>query len=196
MDRRYRALSSAEDLRFRNAINAPRLRLAENRRFCCFFLKTSARSWRACYAILKGKLSESKSLGRCSRHDGAIAVTRQRGLFRWDCAEDLRHDSLNRWGRIPSRFIFDSSVCLGVPRISAAPCAPDTLPEASRKAVSIIALSRTSISEPKVARRGATLGLSVPNQLASTEKMSPSQSMTETALREASGRVSGAQGAA
>src|ERR1700688_3695622 len=58
----------------RNAINAPRLRLAENRRFCCFFLKTSGRSWCACYAILEGKLSESKSLRRWSRHDGASTV--------------------------------------------------------------------------------------------------------------------------
>src|SRR5271170_4608188 len=99
-----------------------------------------------------------------------VLWTRQGGLFRWDCAEDLRHDSLNRWGRIPSRFIFDSSVCLGIPRISAAPVAPDTLPEASRKAFSIIALSRPAISEPKVERRGATLGLSISNQFASTEK--------------------------
>src|SRR6266446_3418896 len=51
---------------------------------------------------------------------------------------------LKRCRLIRSFLIFEASVCLGMPRLAAAPVGPPMTPSASRKAVSIIALSRST----------------------------------------------------
>ena len=55
---------------------------------------------------------------------------------------------------MPSLFSFDSRVCRRMPSIAAAPFAPDTRPDASRRALSIIVFSRVVRSAANVAPGG------------------------------------------
>src|SRR5260370_23903133 len=68
------------------------------------------------------------------------------------------HEILKRYRLIPSFLIFDSSVCLGIPSLVAAPVGPEISPAASRSAFSIISLSRsTRFATKRNTRRGKAL---------------------------------------
>src|ERR1700733_3483432 len=111
---------------------------------------------------------------------GIVAGLSNRGVFA--LAGSRAQRCLNRCGVIPSFFILDSSVCLGIPRIAAAPFAPAIRPAASRTAFSIITFSRSAISFARVALRADDLGLTVRSQFGSTENVSPSQRITARSI--------------
>src|SRR5215472_17772252 len=85
--------------------------------------------------------------------------------------EELRHyrEVGGRWPylSIPSRLIFDSSVCRGIPSLAAAPDGPDIRPWLSARAASIISTSRSASADNPSCERGAAAD-SLFSQLSST----------------------------
>src|SRR3989442_9642647 len=89
-------------------------------------------------------------------------------------AERTDQDVLKRCRLIPSFLIFDSSVCLGMPSLAAAPVGPPITPSASRSAVSIITFSRSTRLATSGTDVAGDLGATRVSQVLSTEKVSPS----------------------
>ena len=96
---------------------------------------------------------------------------------------------LNWYRLIPSFVIFDSSVCLGIPNLAAAPVEPEMRPWHSCSAVSIIAFSRST----RFAINGVLIsqgaGVCLFSQDLSTEKASPSHKITARSITFCSSRI-------
>src|SRR5438552_17147110 len=74
---------------------------------------------------------------------------------------------------MPSFLIFDSSVCRGMPSLTAAPVGPPTTPSDSLRAASRISLSCSTRSATSGAVVLASLGVTCVSQVSSTKKVSP-----------------------
>src|SRR6266699_627663 len=97
--------------------------------------------------------------------------------------------SLKRDLLIFSRLIFESSVCDGIPSLTAAPAGPETRPWLCASAVSII-----SLSWPTSAPLSATVGLVkrgvwALSHVSSTQKVSPSLRITARSITFCSSRT-------
>src|SRR2546426_4589366 len=97
-------------------------------------------------------------------------------------AERTDQDALKRCRLIPSFLIFDSSVCLGMPSLAAAPVGPPITPLASRSAVSSISLSRSTRLATSGTDVAEDLGATRVSQVSSTEKISPSHRITARSI--------------
>src|SRR2546427_2105805 len=84
-------------------------------------------------------------------------------------------EALKRYRLIPSFLILDSSVCRGMPSLTAAPVGPPTTPSDSRRAASRISLSCSTRSAIRGAVVAAGLGVTCVSQVSSTKKVSPSK---------------------
>src|ERR1022692_3838668 len=97
---------------------------------------------------------------------------------------NFRHPStrdqadLKLYRLIPSFLIFDSSVCLGMPSLAAAPLGPEIWPVVSRSASSIIRFSRSARFAISGTLEGADLGATSVSQVSSTQNVSPSHRIT------------------
>jgi hypothetical protein len=88
------------------------------------------------------------------------------------------YKALKRYRSIRNFLILDSSVCRGMANFAAAPVGPDTSPRASRRAFSIISLSRSLTPASRGAADTWNLGNTGANQVSSTKKVSPSERIT------------------
>src|ERR1700681_2034601 len=99
-------------------------------------------------------------------------------------------EALNWYLLIPNRFIFESSVLVGMPSFAAAPVGPETRPLLAASAASIISFSvlyRTPLSVN--AGLAAVWEEGRLSQVSSTEKMSPSLKMTARSITLCSSRT-------
>src|SRR5438445_9998008 len=112
-------------------------------------------------------------------------------LSRRQCqlAERTDQDVLKLCRLIPSFLIFDSSVCLGMPSLAAAPVGPPTTPSASRSAVSTISFSRSTRLATSGTDVTADLGATGVSQVSSTEKVSPSHRIIARSITFCSSRI-------
>src|SRR6266404_6597833 len=87
-------------------------------------------------------------------------------------------EALKRYRLMPSFLILDSSVCRGIPNLTAAPVGPPTTPSDSRSAASSISFSCSA----RLATSGtdviADFGATRVSQASSTKKVSPSHRIT------------------
>ena len=97
--------------------------------------------------------------------------------------------TLNRYLLIFKRLIFESRVFAGRPSLAAAPPGPEIRPWLSFNAASIISFSCRTRVPPSVAVRDVARGSSRLNQVSSTAKLSPSESITARSITFCSSRT-------
>src|SRR5712671_708802 len=95
-----------------------------------------------------------------------------------DVCHRENQEALKRYRLMPSFLILDSSVCRGIPSLTAAPVGPPTTPSDSRSAASSISLSCSARLATSGTDAIADLGATCVSQASSTKKVSPSHRIT------------------